>query len=68
VKKNIVFSEKTGFKAYCDKKYYDVKFLEFLKKDKKPRMPQVTKRLISDSFFANAKAPELAEGGGRFVR
>jgi hypothetical protein len=65
VKKNIVFmfSEKTGFKAYCDKKYYGVKFPEFLNKDKKPHMPQVAKRLISDSFFANAKTPELAEGG-----
>jgi transposase len=47
-KKNIVFlfSEKTGFKAYYDKTYHDVKFPEFLNKDKKSHLPQVTKRLI----------------------
>jgi transposase len=65
VKKTIVFlfSEKIGFKVYYDKKYYGVKFPEFLNKDKKSHMPQVTKRLIHDSFFAGAKNPELARGG-----
>jgi hypothetical protein len=60
VKKNIVFlfSEKIGFKVY-----YGVKFPDFLNKDKKSHMPQVTKRLIRDSFFASAKNPELARGG-----
>ena len=38
-------SEKTGFKAYYDKKSH---------------LPQVTKRLIHDSFFASVKVPELA--------
>jgi hypothetical protein len=67
VKKTIVFmfSEKTGFKAYYDKKYYGVKFPGFLNNDQKPHMPQVAKRLISGSFFADAKAPELAESGRR---
>ena len=61
-KKNIVFlfSEKIGFKAYYDKKYYRVKFPEFLNKDKKSHLPQVTRRLIHDSFFASVKTPELA--------
>ncbi|MDR2258775.1 MAG: hypothetical protein LBE14_06465 [Treponema sp.] len=71
VKKNIVFliSEKIGFKAYYDKKYYNVKFPEFLNKGKTSHMPQVTKRLIHDSFFTDVKTPELAEGGGeRFPR
>jgi hypothetical protein len=47
VNKTIVFlfGEKIGFKVY-----YDVKFPEFLNKDKKSHMPQVTKRLIHDSF------------------
>jgi hypothetical protein len=48
-----------------------VKFPEFLNKDKKPHMPQVAKRLISDSFFADGKAPELTESGRgseRFAR
>jgi hypothetical protein len=64
VKKNIVFlfSEKTGFKAHYDKKYYRVKFPEFLNKDKKSHMPQIIKRLIHDSFFVSVKTPELAPG------
>ena len=62
LKKTIVFlfSEKIGFKAYYDKTYYDVKFPEFLNNGKKSYLPQVTERLIHDSFFAGAKAPELA--------
>jgi hypothetical protein len=70
VKKNIVFliSEKTGFKAYYDKKYYNVKFPEFLNKGKISHMPQGAKRLIHDSFFTDVKTPELAEGGERFPR
>jgi hypothetical protein len=35
------------------------KFSGFLNKDKKSRLPEVTKRLIHDSFFASAKTPEL---------
>jgi hypothetical protein len=44
VKRHIVFlfSEKIGFKAYYDKKYYGVKFLDFLNKGKKSYLPQVT--------------------------
>jgi transposase len=66
VKKNIVFlfSEKIGFKVYYDKRYYDVKFPEFLNKGKKTHLPQVTQRLIHDSFFASVKAPELAVRAG----
>ena len=62
VRKHIVFlfSEKIGFKAYYDKTYDGVKFLDFLNKDKKSHLPEVTKRLIHDSFFAGVKAPELA--------
>jgi hypothetical protein len=69
-KKNIVFlfSEKIGFKACYDKKYCGVRFPESLNKEKKSHMPQVAKRLISDSFFAGAKVPELAEGGEGFAR
>jgi hypothetical protein len=40
-----------------------VKFPEFLNKDKKSRLPEVTKRLIHDSFFASIKAPELTARG-----
>ncbi|MFP3089619.1 hypothetical protein LQZ21_04765 [Treponema sp. TIM-1] len=66
VKKHIVFlfSEKIGFKAYYDKKYYRVKFFDFLNKDKKSHLPQVTKRFIHDSFFAEVKVPELADRTG----
>jgi hypothetical protein len=52
-----LFSEKIGFKAYYDKTYHDVKFPEFLNKGKKSHLPEVTKRLIHDSFFASAKTP-----------
>jgi hypothetical protein len=64
VKKNIMFmfSEKIGFKAYYDKTYYDVRFLDFLNKGKTSHLPQVTKRLIYDCFYANVKAPELQGG------
>jgi hypothetical protein len=64
-RKNIVFlfSEKIDFKAYYDKTYHDVKFPEFLNKGKKSHLPQVTKRLIYDSFFASVKATEVAAGG-----
>jgi hypothetical protein len=37
--------------------------LDFLNKDKKSYLPQVTKRLIHDSFFARVKVPELTLGG-----
>jgi hypothetical protein len=65
-----LFSEKIGFKAYYDKKYYAVNFPEFLNKDKKAHLPQVIKRLIHDSFFAGAKVSELADraGGACFAR
>ena len=61
VKKPIVFlfSEKTGFKAYYDKVYYEVKFLDFLNKDKRFPLPQVTGRLIYDCSFSGVKTPEL---------
>jgi hypothetical protein len=48
-----------------------VKFPEILNNGKKSYLPQVTKRLIHDTFFANVKVPELAgrDGGGeRFAR
>jgi hypothetical protein len=57
-------NEETGKRTYCDKKYYGVKFPEFLNKGKKSNMPQVTKRLIHDSFFASVKTPEPAPGWG----
>jgi hypothetical protein len=57
-----LFSEKIGFKACYDRQYYGVKFPEFLNKDKKSRLPEVTKRLIHDSFFSSVKVPELARG------
>jgi hypothetical protein len=59
-----LFSEKIGFKAYYDKTYYGVKFLDFLNNDKKSHLPQVTKRLIHDFFFASVKALELVGRGG----
>jgi hypothetical protein len=61
-KKNILFlsSEKTGFKAYYDKTYHDVKFLEYLNKGKKSHLPQVAKRLIYDAFFAGVKGKDAA--------
>jgi hypothetical protein len=49
--------------VYYDKQYYGVKFPEFLNKDKKSHLPEVTKRLIYDSFFASVKVPELAGRG-----
>ncbi|MDR2740674.1 MAG: hypothetical protein LBB98_00745, partial [Treponema sp.] len=40
VKRHVVFlfSEKIGFKAYYDKRYYGVKFLDFLNNDKKSHL------------------------------
>jgi hypothetical protein len=58
-----LFSEKIGFKAYCDKQYYEVKFPVFLNKDKKSHLSQVTKRLLHDSFFSSVKVPELTGRG-----
>jgi hypothetical protein len=65
VKKNItfLFSEKIGFKAYCDKTYYPVEFPEFLNKGVCSHLPQVTKRLLYDCFLASVKTPELSAGG-----
>jgi hypothetical protein len=37
-----------------------VKFPEFLNKGKKSPLPQITKRLVYDSFFTSVKVPELA--------
>jgi hypothetical protein len=37
-----------------------VKFPEFLDKDKKSHLPQVTKRLVYDSFFASVKGMDAA--------
>jgi hypothetical protein len=64
-RKNIVFlfSEKIGFKAYYDKTYHDVKFPELVNKGKKSHLPQVTKRLIYDSFFASVKDRDAAARG-----
>jgi hypothetical protein len=66
VKKNIVFmfSEKIGFKAYCDKKYYWVKFPGILNKDKKSHIPQVTKRLIHDTFCQRENPGTCGRLGG----
>jgi hypothetical protein len=65
VRKPIVFlfSEKIAFKVYYDKKYYGVQFPEFLNKDKKSHLPEVTKRLIHDSFCTSVKVPELTGRG-----
>jgi hypothetical protein len=81
VKKQILFlfSEKIGFKTYYGKTYYGVTFFDFLNKDKKSHLPQVTQRLIRksgliprssapgrlihDAFFAGIKAPELTGRG-----
>jgi hypothetical protein len=57
-----LFRRKTGFKTYYGKTYHNVKFLEFLNKSKKSHLPQVTKRLVYDSF-ASFKAPDAAAGG-----
>jgi hypothetical protein len=57
------FYEKTGFKAYYDKQYQEVKFPEFLNKGKKSHLPEGAKRLIHDFFFAGAKAPERTGKG-----
>jgi transposase len=64
IKKKIVFmfSEKIGFKAYYNKTYYDVELLDFLNKDKSSHLPQVTKRLLFNCYFASVKTPELQGG------
>jgi hypothetical protein len=41
-----------------------VKSSEFLNKDKKSHLLEVTKCLIQDTFFATAKVPELADRAG----
>jgi transposase len=54
-KKKIVFlfSEKIGFRARYDKKYYPVKPLDFLNCTQ--RIPEVTQALLHTFYFADAK-------------
>jgi hypothetical protein len=60
-----LFSEKTGFKAYCDKTCHDVKFPEFLNKDKKSHLPQVANALFTILSSPASKAWMLPpEAGG----
>lgn len=58
-KRNIlfVFSEKLGFKACYDKKFYDVRLLGFKNKKSDSSLPDVTKRLLYDCFFKSLKKP-----------
>jgi hypothetical protein len=43
--------KKIGFKAYYDKKRYEVKCPDFLNKDKKSHPHEAAKRLVHDSLF-----------------
>jgi hypothetical protein len=61
VKKNIVFlfSEKIGFKVYYDKRYYDVKFPEFLNKGKKLTCRRLPNALFTIPFSPASKPRNL---------
>jgi hypothetical protein len=58
-----LFSERIGFQVMYDKKFYPVKPLDFLKKN--TRLPEVTKSLLNNFYFADGKKnPSLLVGGG----
>ena len=61
-KKKIVFmcSEKIGFKAYYDKRYYPVEFLGLSNARKTTHIPDVTKLLLQKYYVADGKDPTSA--------
>jgi transposase len=61
-KKKIVFlfSERTGFKAYYEKRYYPVELLGISNSRKTGHLPEVTKLLLQKYYFADGKAPGSA--------
>jgi hypothetical protein len=71
VKKHIVFlfSEKIGFKAYYDKRYYGVKFLDFLNNNKKSHLPFSAggQTPYSRFFFRQRQSPLTCRQGGRGI-
>jgi transposase len=50
-----IFSEKIGFKACYNKKYYPVKFLGFKGRKQISHLPEVTKRLMYECFYKSVK-------------
>jgi transposase len=64
-RKKIVFviSEKQGFRACYDKVYYPVKFIGFTGKKQDSYLPEVTKRLLFNCYFASVKNTAKAGSG-----
>jgi hypothetical protein len=54
-----LFSEKTGFKARYEKRYYPVEFHGLSNTKKTTHLPDVTKRLIQVCYFADGKGPAV---------
>jgi hypothetical protein len=65
VKKKIVFviSEKQGFRACYNKVFYPVKFIGFTGKKQHSSLPEVTKRLLFNCYFASVKNTAKADKG-----
>jgi transposase len=61
-KKKIVFlfRERTGFKAYYEKRYYPVELLGISNRGKTGHLPEVTKLLLQKYYFADGKDPGSA--------
>jgi hypothetical protein len=55
-----LFSEKTGFQACYEKRYYPVEFHGLSNTKKTTHLPDVTKRLIQACYFADGKGPAEA--------
>ncbi|MDR1301315.1 MAG: ISNCY family transposase, partial [Treponema sp.] len=55
-----LFSEKTGFKAYYDKRYYPVELQGLTKGRKDTHLPDVTKLLLQKYYFSDGKGPGSA--------
>jgi hypothetical protein len=59
-KKIQLFSEKTGFKAYYDKRYYPVELWGLTNSRKDTHLPDVTKLLLQKYYFSDGKGPGSA--------
>jgi hypothetical protein len=55
-----LFSGRTGFKAYYEKRYYPVELFGISDRRKTGHLPEATKLLLQKYYFADGKAPGSA--------
>jgi hypothetical protein len=62
VKKKVLFlfSERIGFKAYYDKRYYPVELRGLSNSRKVTHLPEATKLLLRKHYFSEGKEPASA--------